>query len=139
MQEKGFQAYQRNQLITEITVRNCFRKAGVSEKATEEVLDENGDSFKDFTAEGDMELDETIDEFRTRLPEEAPLQSNAATILEIGEEIATSGDKPTNADILVFIREEFTSVEEEENDIEGKEEPLECPTSFRVDKAVKTL
>ena len=86
-----------------------------------------------------MELDGTIEEFRIRLPEETPLQCNAATILEIDEEIATSGDKPTNADILVFIREEFTSVEEEENDIEGEEEPLECPNSFQVDRAVKTL
>ena len=85
-----------------------------------------------------MELDETIEEFHTRLPEEA-LQCNAATLLEIDEEIATSGDKLTDANILAFIREEFTSVEEEEDDIEAEGEPLDCIASFQVDRAVKTL
>ena len=37
-----------------------------------------------------MELDETIEGLRTRLPEEVPLQCNAAVLLEIDEEIAIS-------------------------------------------------
>ena len=111
--------------ITKTTVQNCFRKAGISEKAAE-VLDENDDSFKDFTAEDDMELDETTEELRTRLPEEAPLQCNAATLLEIDEEIATSGDKPNDEDILAFIRE-LPSDEEEKGDSEVEEEPPKCP------------
>ena len=61
-----------SQKIEETTVQNCFRKAGISGKAAEEILDENHDSFKDFTAEDDMELDETIEDVRTGLPEEAP-------------------------------------------------------------------
>ena len=65
-----------------------------------------------------MELDETIEELRPRLPEEAPLQCNAATLLGIDEEIATSGDKRTDANILAFIREELTSIKDEKDEIE---------------------
>ena len=61
-------------------------------------FDDPDDPFKDLTAEDDMELDETIEGLRTRLPKEVPLQCNAAALLEIDEEIATSGDKPTDAD-----------------------------------------
>ena len=117
--------------ILETIVQNCFRKAGISEKA-EDVLDASmhrDDSFKAFTAEDDMELDETIEEVRIRLPEEAPLQCNAATLLESDEEIATSRDKPTDADILALIRE-LPSDEEEQGDSEVEEEPPKCPASF---------
>ena len=71
-----------------------------------------------LTAEDDMELDETIKGLHTRLPEEVPLQCNAAALLEIDEEIATSGDKPVDADNLAFIRWESPSDEEEEDDSE---------------------
>ena len=125
--------------ITETTVQNCFRKAGIKRKAEEEVLYQNDDSFKDFTADDDMEFDETIEDLRTRFPEEAPLQCNTATLLKSYEGIATSSDKPTDVDILAFIREKLPFDIEEKDDIEVEEEPLECPARFKVDKAVKTL
>ena len=56
-------------------------------------LDDPNDPFKDLTIEDDMELDEKIEGLRRRLPEEVPLQCNEAALLEIDEEIATSGDK----------------------------------------------
>ena len=67
---------------------------------------------------------------RTRLPEKVPLQCNAAVLLEIDKEIATSGDKPTDADILAFIRGESPSDEEDEDESEVKGKPPACPASF---------
>ena len=58
---------------TETTAQNCFRKAGKSEE-TPEIQGENDDSFKDFIAENDMELDEKNKDLRIRFQEGAPLQ-----------------------------------------------------------------
>ena len=125
--------------IKEATVQNCFRKAGISERAAEEAHVDRDDQFKDFTAEDDIELDEAIEDLRTRLPEEVPLQYNAAALIDCDEEIATSGDSPTDADILAFVRGELPPDEEEKDDIEVEEEPPACPASFEVDKAITTL
>ena len=120
-------------------MQNYFKKAGRSEQAVEVALDDPDDPFKDITAEDDMELDEIIEGLRTKLPEEVPLRCNAAALLEINEEIATSGDKPTDADILAFIRGGSPSNEEEEDKSEIEDKPPACPASFEVDKAVESL
>ena len=102
-------------------------------------FDDPDDPFKDLTAKDDMELDETIEGLRTRLPEEVPLQCNAAALLEVDEEIATSGDKPTDADILAFIRGGSPSDEEDEDESEIEDKPPVYPASFEVDKAAESL
>ena len=78
---------------------------------------------------------------RTKIEEMKAVEliSMIATLLQIDEEIAASGDKQTKADMLGFIREEFPSDEEEKGDIEIEKQPPECPASFRVDRAVRTL
>ena len=125
--------------IKETAVQNCFRKAGISERAAEEAHGDRDDQFKDVTAEDDIELDEAIEGLRTKLPEEVPLQYDAAALIDFDEEIATSGDSPTDADILASARGELPPDEEEKDDIEVEEEPPACPASFEVDKAITTL
>ena len=125
--------------IKETTVQNCFRKAGISERAAEGAHGDRDDQFIDFTAEDNVELDEAIEGLRTRLPEEVPLQYNAAALIDCDEEIATNGDNPTDADILAFVRGELPPDEEEKDDIEVEEQPPACPASFEVDKAITTL
>ena len=67
--------------VSEATIKNCFRKIGISEKsAEEEAINDQDDPFKDLAAE---ELEETINEFCERLPDEAPEQLNAAVLLDI--------------------------------------------------------
>ena len=78
MQEKGFQkismldALQLLQStwseIKEATVQNCFRKAGISEGAVEEAHSDKDGQCIDSTTEDDLELDETIEDLRTRFP-----------------------------------------------------------------------
>ena len=66
--------------VSETTIKNCFRKVGISEKSAEEAINDHDDPFKDLAAE---ELEETINEFCERLPDEAPEQLNAAVLLDI--------------------------------------------------------
>ena len=120
-------------------MQNCFRTAGISERAAEEAHGHRDDQFIDFTAEDDIELDEAIEDLCTRIPEEVPLQYDAAVLIDFDEEIATSRDSPTDADILAFVRGELPPDEEEKDDIEVEEEPPACPASFEVDKAITTL
>ena len=68
--------------VSEATIKNCFRKIGISEKSAEEeeAINDQDDPFKDLAAE---ELEETINEFCERLPDEAPEQLNAVVLLDI--------------------------------------------------------
>ena len=117
--------------IKETTEQNCFRKAGISERAAEEAHGDRDNQFIDFAAEDDIELDEAIEGLRTKLPEEVPLQYDAAALIDFDEEIATSGDSPTDADILAFAQGELPPDEEEKDDIEVEEEAPACPASLR--------
>ena len=104
---------------------NLLQKGRYIRRAAEEVLGEIDNS--------------TIEELRTKLPKRISFAMQCNYFIKIDEEIATSRDKLTDVDILAFTREELTSFEEEKDEIEGEEEPLECPACFQVDKAVKTL
>ena len=122
--------------ISETTVKNCFKKAGISEAAAEEALNDQDDPFKDLSAD---ELEDTIEDLRERLPEEVPSELNAACLLDIDAELATSGGKPTDADILAELRGEPFDEGETDDALEVEDEPPICPTSLEVDKAVEVL
>ena len=55
--------------VSEATIKNCFRKVGISEKSAEEAINDKDDPFKDLAAE---ELKQIIIEFPERLPNEVP-------------------------------------------------------------------
>ena len=55
--------------VSEATIENYFRKAKILENLAEEAINDQFDPFKGLAAE---ELEETINEFRERLPEEVP-------------------------------------------------------------------
>ena len=42
--------------VSELTINNCFRKCGISEKSAEQAINEEDNPFKDITAD----LEETI-------------------------------------------------------------------------------
>ena len=51
--------------VSEATIKNCFRKVGISEKLAEKAINDQDDLFKDLAAE---ELEETINEFCEDFP-----------------------------------------------------------------------
>ena len=77
--------------VSKAAIKNCFRKVGISEKSAEEVINDQDDPFIDVAA---GQLEETINEFRERLPDEVPEELNAVVLLDIDAELSTNGDKP---------------------------------------------
>ena len=120
--------------ISEATIKNCFRKVGILEKFIEEGIDDQDHLFKNLATE---ELEETINEFRERLPDEVPEELNAAVLLDIDAELSTNGDKPSDAEILAEVQEEAI---QEEDDIDVVCDELSAPPSaFEVEKATEVL
>ena len=64
------------------------------EKSPKVVINDQTDLSKDVALE---ELEETIDEFRERLPDEVIEELNAAVLLDINAELSTNRDKPSDA------------------------------------------
>ena len=113
--------------VSEVTIKNCFKKFGMSGKPAEAISDRD-DPFKDLAAE---ELEETINEFRERLPDEVPEELNAVVLLDIDAELSTNGDKPSDAEVLEKLPGE--SIQEEEYDIDVVyDEPRAPPSAFEV-------
>ena len=50
--------------VSELTIKNCFRKSRISEKSAKQEINEENDPFKDITAD----LEDTITELGERLP-----------------------------------------------------------------------
>ena len=113
--------------VSEVTIKNCFKKFGMSGNSAEAISDRD-DPFKDLAAE---ELEETINEFRERLPDEVPEKLNAVVLLDIDAELSTNGDKPSDAEVLEELPGE--SIQEEEYDIDVVyDEPRAPPSAFEV-------
>ena len=87
--------------VSELTIKNCFRKSGISEKSAEQAINEEDHPFKDVTAD----LKESITEIRERLPEEPLEELNATDFFDVDVELSTNGAKPSDAEIIAEIRD----------------------------------
>ena len=120
--------------VSEATIKNCFEKVGIFERSAEEVINDQDDPFRDLAAE---EPEETIIEFRGRLPDKVPEELNAAVLLDIDAKLSTDGDKPSDAEILAEVRGEAI---QEEDDIDFVYDELPAlPSAFGVEKAIEVL
>ena len=118
--------------ISELTIKNCFRKSGISEKSAEQAINKEDDPFKDITAD----LEENITELGERLPEEAPEALNVTDILDADAELSTNGEKPSDAEIIAEIRGEVPD-DEDETDIDFViDDPKVHPTEKEIEKAI---
>ena len=77
--------------VLETTVKNCFRKAGISEEVAEEAINKQDDPFKDLSTD---ELEDSINEFRERFPEEVHTELNATILLDIDAEFTVRPPHP---------------------------------------------
>ena len=120
--------------VPEATIKSCFKKVGISEKSAEEAINYQDDPFKDLAAE---ELEEAINAFHERSPDEVPEELNAAVLLNIDAELSTNRDKPSDAEILAEVQGEAI---QEEDDIDVVyDEPPAPPSVFKVEKAIEVL
>ena len=96
--------------VSEATIKNCFRKA---DKLAEEAINNQDDPFKNLSAE---ELEETINGFRERVPDEVAEDLNAAVLLDIDAELSTREDKPSDPEIFAKVQGEAIQEQEKEDD-----------------------
>ena len=67
--------------VSEQTIVNCFRKAGISEKSQEHVVDEDDDPFRSLCTDVDdsiADLEFNLDQLRQINPELAPDELDAS-------------------------------------------------------------
>ena len=86
--------------VSETTIKNCLIKVGIPEKLTEEIIIDQDNLFKDLAAE---EVEETINEFRERFPDEVTEELTAAVLLDINAKLSTNGDNPSDAKIFAEV------------------------------------
>ena len=72
-------------------IKNCFKK----EKSAEEAINEADDQFKD--------LEEVINDFRERLPDDVPEDSNCSVLIDVDDELSTTGSTQSDAEILAEV------------------------------------
>ena len=121
--------------VSELTIKNCFRKSGISEKSVEQTINEEDDPFKDITAD----LKETITELREQLSEEAPEELNATDLFDVDVELSTNGEKPGDGEIIAEIRGEVPD-DKDENDIDFIIDDQKVPpTEIEIEKAIEAL
>ena len=116
--------------VWELTIKNCFRKSGISEKSAEQAINEEDDPFKDITAD----LEDIITELREQLLEEALEELNTTDLLDVDSELSTNG-----VEIIAEIRGEVPD-DEDETDIDFViDDPKVPPTEIEIEKTIEAL
>ena len=120
--------------VSETTIKNCLIKVGIPGELAEEVIIDEDNLFKDLAAE---KAEETINEFRERLPDEVTEELNAAVLLDINAKLSTNGEKPSDAKIFAEVRGEAI---QEEDDIDVVyDEPPTPLSAFEVEKVTEVF
>ena len=122
--------------VSELTIKNCFRKSGISEKSAEQAINEEDGTFNNITAD----LEETIAELHERLLKGALKELNVTDLLDVDAELSTNGEKPSDAEIIAEIRGEVPDNDEDETDIDFVIDDPKLPlTEIEIEKAVEAL
>ena len=119
------------------TIKNYFKKAGISRETQENAINDSDDPFK--------ALAEEINELREKEPELVPTDMTVDDVVDADNNVLTSNVLPPNdEDILQEIQTASTAsvheVEDEENeDLEVTEEPPKHPSKSDIRIALNTL
>ena len=118
--------------VTEVTIKNCFKKVGISEKSAEEgINEEDDDPFKD--------LEEAINDFRERLPDNVPEDLNASVLIDVDDELSTTGSTQSDAEILAEVMGDAGADKEVDDDVDFYDESPTHPSSHEVESDIEIL
>lgn len=130
--------------VSEQTIVNCFRKAGISRELQESAVDESDDPFRSLSTDvddsiGELEFD--LDQLRQINHELAPDDLDAAGLIGFDTDVATNSSQPLTVEEIV---NEVTEVCNDEPSAECDEDEEEsqavtCPSRNEVDEAVEIL
>ena len=80
--------------VTEQTIRNCFRKSGISLEAQEGAMDDHDDPFKEMVDDGEDgsvvdELQFNLNQLREATPDLVPENLDAHGLVNFDREVGT--------------------------------------------------
>ena len=133
--------------VTEQTIRNCFRKPGISLEAREDAMDDNDDPFKWMVDDGEDdsaadELEFDLNQLREARPDLAPENLNADGLVGFDREIATNESGPLSVDEIFnkYLPQPAETVEYGSRDEdEVLDKPISPPSRNEVDEAIEIL
>ena len=133
--------------VTEQTIRNCFRKSGISLEAQEGAMDDHDDPFKGILNEGQddsavEELQLDLNQLRAARPDLAPENLDADGLVDFDREVTTNEFRPLSVDEIVneYLPQPVETAEDSSSDEdEVPDEHISPPSRNEVDEAIETL
>lgn len=121
--------------VSETTVQNCFKRAGISEQSQEHAMNDTDDPFKELTEE--------LENLRERAENQVSTQVSAETMIECDDDLLTADTElPSDSDILAEFRVDDKELEEaleEDDEVFIDEPPPKRPSRHELCQAIDVL
>ena len=133
--------------VTEQTIRNCFRKSGISLEAQEDAMNDHDDLFKRMVDDGENasavdELEFDLNQLCEARPDLASENLDADGLVDFDREVAINESRPLSVDEIVneYLSQPVETIEDGSSDEdEAPDEPISTPSRDEVDKAIEIL
>ena len=133
--------------MTEQTIRNCFRKSGISLEAQEGAIDDHDDLFKGMVDHGEedsavYQLEFDLNQLREARPDLAPEILDAIGFVNFDRELATNKSRPLSVDEIVneqFPQPVETVEDGNSNKDQVPDEPISPPSQNEAEEAIEIM
>ena len=133
--------------VTEQTIRNCFRKSGISLETQEGAMVYRDDPFKGMVDNGEDdsavdELEFDLNQLHEARPGLAPENLDADGLVDFDREVVTNESRPLFVDEIVneYLPKPVETTEDDISDEdEVPDEPISRPSQNEIDEAIEIL
>lgn len=87
--------------VSEQTIVNCFRKAGISPEHQNDAQDESDDPFSSLDDDSLADLDFNLEQLKQISPESVPAEIDASDLIEVDNDVATNCSQPLSVEEIV--------------------------------------
>ena len=132
--------------VTEQTIRNCFRKLGISLEVQEGTMDDHDDPFKGMVDNGEDEsavdeLEYDLNRLHEARPDLAPENLDVDGLVDFDREVVTNESRSLsfNKAVNKYLPQTVETIEDGSSDEDDvSDEPISSP-SQKVDEAIEIL